>query len=110
VYGGRLKRELIKNAQVRRLIALLDSVGRARQVSDSDVDTEEAALLQAEACLSDDPHVIALARVSDARVLCSEDVDLIADFRNKRLIDEPRGKIYSRPAHAHLLRQHCAGQ
>ena len=59
---------------------------------------------------SDDPHIIALAQVSGARLLYTNDEDLQKDFGNKSLIDNPRGKIYSTlrgkectPAHRKLL-------
>ena len=58
---------------------------------------------------SDDPHVLALARVSGVRLLYTGDVDLIADFKDKAFIDRPRGKIYSGAANANLLtRSACA--
>ena len=44
---------------------------------------------------SDDPHVIALAQISGARLLYSNDRDLQEDFKRKVLIDSPRGKVYS---------------
>lgn len=44
---------------------------------------------------SDDPHILALAQVSGARLLYSNDIDLQRDFRDKALIDNPRGKVYS---------------
>ena len=43
---------------------------------------------------SDDQHIIALAQVSGARLLCSYDKDLHEDFKNKELINNPRGRIY----------------
>ena len=46
-------------------------------------------------CVSDDQHIIALAQISGARLLYSHDGDLQEDFRNKELIDRPRGKVYS---------------
>ena len=46
-------------------------------------------------CRSDDPHVLALAIVSGARLLYSNDAALQRDFKDKRLIDSPRGKVYS---------------
>jgi len=50
---------------------------------------------------SNDLHV--LARASGVRLLYTEDNELIADFKNKRFIDNPRGKVYSRSANAKLL-------
>ena len=44
---------------------------------------------------SDDPHIIALANVSGARLLYSDDRNLHQDFTDGALIDNPRGKVYS---------------
>ena len=44
---------------------------------------------------SDDPHILALALVSGARLLYSNDRDLQRDFKTKALIDNPRGRVYS---------------
>jgi len=59
---------------------------------------------------SDDAHVVALAIVSGARLLYSKDVDLHEDFKNSKIISDPRGKVYStyqsgefRGAHRKLL-------
>ena len=65
--------------------------------------TEE--LKKAGVCQSDDAHVIALAQVSNARLLYTRDRNLQQDFKNKGLLDNPRGKIYSAPSHKHLLRK-----
>ena len=43
---------------------------------------------------SDDEHVIALARVSKARVLYAHDSGLRDDFRNRALVSNPRGRLY----------------
>lgn len=59
--------------------------------------------------LSDDPHVIALARATGVRLLYTGDGALANDFKDKRVIDRPRGKVYSRAGNAHLLtRSACA--
>ena len=58
-------------------------------------------------CVSDDPHVIALAQESGARLLCSLDEALHTDFTNPRLINAPRGHVYQNAAHKHLIRLHC---
>lgn len=52
---------------------------------------------------SDDEHVLALARVSGARLLYTGDRDLMDDFRNPHLIEGRRGKVYSRANNADLL-------
>lgn len=52
---------------------------------------------------SDDPHVLALARASGARILYTADRRLMDDFKDKRFIDEPRGKVYTGAANAKSL-------
>jgi len=106
-YGGRLGREYANNHAVRRLLVVLDAAGRAQRVSDADVDAEEKRVKREALCRSDDEHIIALARVAKVRVLCSHDAALQADFRDKQLLDNPRGKIYLRAEHRKLLQLAC---
>jgi predicted nucleic acid-binding protein len=70
----------------------MERAGKLRRRSNSDVDVERTRVTLLP-LRSDDPHIIALARESGARVLCSEDADLIADFVNPKLVPNPRGKI-----------------
>jgi len=108
VYGGGLKREYLRSGKVRRVLLELDRNGRAQQVKDSEVDAEEKKLMSNDVCVSDDEHVIALARISGARLLCSDDNALENDFRNHQLVNSPRGNIYKRcPDHNHLIDNHC---
>ncbi len=108
VYGGGLKREYLRNSRVRRALVLLDRAGRARQEPDATVDNEELVLRHTSLLASDDPHILALARVARLRLLCSLDQALQQDFRNKRLIDAPRGRIYTRASHRKLLIEMCS--
>ena len=57
-------------------------------------------------CRSNDTHVIALARIGGARLLYSKDLALHQDFRNKQLIDDPRGQIYSTYRSSDFSRSH----
>ncbi|MFZ3213208.1 MAG: right-handed parallel beta-helix repeat-containing protein [Terriglobales bacterium] len=84
-YGGELTREYRKIEWFRRLLLRLDQQGSARQVADSDVDAETDRLRRGGACRSDDPHIIALARVGGIRLLCSEDHALGTDFVDPNL-------------------------
>lgn len=104
-YGGKLKREYFRSEKVKRMVKMLDQAGRARAVSDAAVDkkTEEVA----PQCVSDDPHIIALAIQSGARLLCSRDQALHADFTNPRIIHSPRGHVYQNASHEHLIRLCC---
>jgi hypothetical protein len=104
VIGGKLTREIDKVAVARRFVTVLLRAGRAR-VLPSDVVDEEANRI-ANSCESDDPHVIALAIISGARILCSQDRTLHRDFTNRALISNPSGHIYQNEEHAHLLRRY----
>lgn len=107
VYGGRLRRELLKDAEVGSRLAKLDRAGRAILVSDERCDELEKQLIAGHCCVSDDPHVIALAQASGVRLLCSDDQDLHADFTNKCLLSNPRGHVYQNRTHDGLLITHC---
>jgi len=107
VYGGKLRREYERTTKFRRWLMVLDRQGSARYVSDSLVDAETQALIRNGQCVSDDQHIIALARIGGARLLCTNDDDLATDFRNPALISKPRGNIYRRPEHSNLIRIHC---
>ena len=103
VYGGRNRTELAKLNNVRGRLKTLWSAGRALAEDDGIVDEEEKTVVKKNECRSDDPHVIALARVSGARVLCTNDRDLQTDFKDRNLVQAPRGKIYKNANHAHVL-------
>jgi hypothetical protein len=101
--GGRLFAEQKRIAKAQRLFAEWVRAGRAFLYRSAEVDQEESDVVGSGLCKSDDPHVIALARVSGARVLFSNDRDLGADFANLALVPRPQGKIYKNVTHAHLL-------
>jgi len=114
VTGGKAADELLKMGAPRRFIRALAQAGRLRLIPKAEVEAEQTIVLATELCQSDDPHIIALARVSGARVLCSHDKALHADFsakpprgKNPHLVSKPRGKIYQNATHRHLL-QHSA--
>ena len=104
VFGGHLGKELNRVGNARRLLRQLHSAGRAIQMPNGDVNTEESNVIDSRICRSDDAHVIALARISGARTLCSNDQNLHQDFGNPQLINNPRGSIYQNASHRHLLR------
>jgi hypothetical protein len=106
VYGGKLTREYQETA-FRHVLRRLDQQGAARQFPDSQVDAEAERLAQGGQCKSDDPHILALAVVSKTRLLCSEDQLLADDFTNPAILSNPRGKVYKRAEHAHLIQEHC---
>lgn len=102
-FGGKLTAELNKVAKMRHYLVELWRKGQALRYADTVVYEEQQRVTATGLCTSDDPHVIALARVSGARRLFSHDGDLTDDFRNSALLPNPRGKVYRRAEHRHLL-------
>ena len=103
IHGGKLTQEY-KTAGVLDVIAILAQSGRAIRVSESLIQTELEKIESL--CKSNDEHVIALARADrqHARVLCTDDQALRTDFKNKALVDNPRGMIYSPTRHKASLK------
>ena len=52
---------------------------------------------------SDDQHVLALARITNVRLLYSSDEGLHEDFKDPLIINKPRGKVYTGAKQRHLL-------
>jgi predicted nucleic acid-binding protein len=103
VFGGKHGVELRRVGRVARRLTELWRAGLAVQVGDSDISREEKKLPKAPQRKSDDPHILALARASGARILCTNDGDLEADFKNLELVPRPKGKIYKSVGHTGLL-------
>lgn len=114
VVGGKLRDELIDAGAIEWLVQLRLK-GKLVSISDTVIKELTAELCQvlqgtSSAYISDDPHVIALARASGARLLFSNDKKLQQDFGNKALISGPRGRVYSTivrrdvaPSHTRLI-------
>lgn len=92
--------------------------GRARRIPDEEVHSETEAIRSQGLLRSDDEHVLALARVSGARLLFTNDRDLQEDFGNRQIVGGTRGRVYTtrlsgdvRDAHRDLLgrRDLCDG-
>ena len=108
VIGGKKLRDAYERLPpVWRSIRMLDRAGRVRMVKDVDVDTLEAILDVSGALASNDPHIIALAKIAGVRLLCSRDQNLHRDFVSATLINKPRGKVYQNASHAALIRDCC---
>jgi hypothetical protein len=101
VVGGLLLNELLQISSARRMIKELDRAGRLRRESTDEVNRETDAVIRR--CVSDDPHIIALAKISGSRILCSHDRDLHCDFTNCKLLNNPRGRIYQNTSHKKML-------
>ena len=111
VVGGKLREELEQGSEDFRIWARQAIIARKMKIiSKERVDAQTKEIEDNVEYKSNDPHVIALAQVSGARLLYSNDGNLQEDFKNKNLIDGPRGKVYStrenknfQPAHRRLL-------
>lgn len=100
VYGGtKLCAELFGSGTAIRTIRAWVQAGRALRYEDKVVDKEAAALEASGLATSNDCHVLALAKISGARVLYSKDCKLHADFKAVSVIGD-RGFIYQNPSHA----------
>lgn len=109
VYGGKLTKELQESPRARKELTNWLRSGRALLYPQSRVETVTASVQRMRLCVSNDAHVIALARLSGARVLFSRDRSgLHEDFKNPSLIDDPRGSVFQEPDHEHLLRHHSS--
>lgn len=97
--GGKFASEVGRRARAR--LQEYDRAGRAIQIPHSELADDVDKLR--DQIVSDDPHVIALARFSGARVLHTHDKKLMEDFGTKDLIDGPRGTVYSSVRNADLL-------
>lgn len=93
VGGGRLLQELEKTYAFREWLKQALLAGRAVRPDDHRIGSETRALERAGSCQSNDPHVIAVARISGARFLYSDDQALQRDFKDRTLID--KGIVYS---------------
>lgn len=102
VCGGRLADELAKLAVARKLLLELNRAGRAVLEASEKVAKVEAEIRRAGGIESNDPHVLALARVSGARVVYTEDGALIRDFTNPAIL-RPKGRVYRKATHQRLL-------
>ena len=99
VLGGRLRRELAPTSEFRQWAQDILRAGRLKLFDDGLIDQREGELLAEKArnpkfYESDDPHILALAQISGARLLYSDDQPLHGDFTNPTLL-KPPGAIYS---------------
>jgi hypothetical protein len=104
VIGGKLTEELNEGRGYRALIGQYKRKGSVRSMETTDIDADIKEIARIGKIKSDDQHVLALARVSGARTLCTNEDDLTEDFKNKAIINNPRGNIYKNPSHKHLLK------
>ncbi len=107
--GGRLGAEVERSPHLKRKLLDYVRAGRARLIPHEGFAEDEQALSGRSDLRSNDSHVLALARASGTRLLYTRDEALKSDFKNKEIIDRPRGRIYSRASNRRLVtRSVCA--
>lgn len=95
VVGGKLLEELDNGSpDFREWSTQAISAGLLTVFDERKVDDRTDEIKRSGQHRSNDPHVLALAQVSRARLLFTNDRRLEQDFGNKSLIDEPRGRVY----------------
>lgn len=106
VTGGKLLDEQHLHTSAWRWIVEARRAGKAKIIEMERANLLADQLKNENCCESDDQHIIALAQISGARLLYSNDRTLHKDFKNKKLIDNPRGKIYSTTRCRHFNDSH----
>ena len=106
VVGGKLLQELSKSRNFNTWLQTALLHGRAQKFSDEEVLRATKELQEQEICTSDDEHVLALARVSGARLLYTNDRDLQRDFKNRHVVGGVQGKVYSTLRGENVTRTH----
>ena len=69
--------------------------GRPNGIDGKRIDEVAKRLKSEGSCRSNDQHVIALAQLSGARLLYSNDRNLNHDFVNPELVPQPTGRVYT---------------
>ena len=95
VVGGKLLMELGESLKFAQWLRQAERVGRARSIPDQQVNDQTERLQRKEICQSDDQHVLALALVSGARLLFTNDRALQDDFRDRRIVPGVRGRVFT---------------
>ena len=95
VVGGKLRDELSEYSNFKQWLQQALIAGLAREFPNLAVNAETERLQSQNICESNDAHVLALARVSGARLLFTNDQALQSDFGNPQIISGIRGRIYT---------------
>ena len=106
VIGGKLKAELLAYGNFGEWLKEALRNGAAHDVVDSELKQRGEDLRKSGDCRSNDTHVLALAQVSGARLLYTNDQKLIDDFKNRALISRPAGKVYKTPVDGSFTDDH----
>lgn len=107
VAGGKMLEELERSSgEFRQWASQAVQAGTMTIVGESELESQTEQVEAVGGYQSDDPHVLALAQASGARLLYSNDAELHGDFTNRRLISSPRGRVYSTRVNQDFTRSH----
>ena len=99
--GGRFASELGEPAK--RRLADYFRKGIAKRIPHDGFRDDERHLEETGNLRSNDAHILALARQSGARLLYTGDHDLMKDFKDRKVLTGPRGRVYSDARNRRLL-------
>ena len=108
VVGGKLLRELSDSKAFNTWLQTALLFGRAQRISDDKVEFATKELQDQQICKSDDEHVLALAKVSGARLLFTNDKLLQEDFGNRQILGGVQGRVYTTVKYEHVTSAHKA--
>lgn len=94
VVGGKLREELDR-AGLKDWMRTARQAGHIRLVDDESVDRRAEELDDEGVCQSNDSHVVALAEISGARLLYTNDRQLQDDFKGYFKRSVQKGRVYS---------------
>lgn len=98
---GRFGSEIVGKARAK--LQLYHQAGMARFVPYGEFQEIEMRLRRDGGLRSNDFHVVALAKAARVRLLYTNDAKLMNDFKNKTIIHNPRGRVYSSRKNRSLL-------
>ena len=100
--------ELVRNRNFASwLVEARRMSGRVRPIGGARIRQRQDELARCGVLQSDDEHVVALALVSGARLLYTDDARLQRDFVNPALVD-PTGRVYTSRPDGHFTAEHRA--
>lgn len=105
ICGGELLKELKRIEGFREWAKVALDKGKMKNMNEEEVETRTTQIREESNHSSNDPHILALAQVSGARLLYSNDKKLHKDFKNRDLIS-PAGFIYSTLKGENFTRAH----
>ncbi len=99
--GGEFKRAM--KSRWRTKLKIYSDSGSAKLIPYDKLREKEIELRESKRLKSDDSHILALAKAAGARLLYTNDHNLMKDFKNGMILNKPKGKVYSRKSNADLL-------